>query len=606
MYITSIIDILIAVSVIPVIIIIFIKRTNKNYYMIYALLALLASIWSFSLGLFKSCTTYKCTVTWDRLIYITGIIIPPLFYYFSKLFPKEINISFLEKLILILPTLFLSISIFTTDLFIKEVYVSEEGNYVDLGILYLIWVLWFILFMLFGFYNIYRNFLGSKGLIREQIKYVLLATLPAFFFSVPFNIIFPIFDNYEYIWIGPLGVILMLGILFYVIVKYRYYNTRYYVCNFLYFIVHVVINTIILFIISYIFKREKLDFTELLIYFILSIFYVFLFMGLNKILKDKFEEKFLFYEYNPSNSIEKVQNVISSENDIDIILNKIISELKKNFNTKVVSILYCINDRFTFNSSCSYNSKNLLKQILLLVKEIKGSDLKDKTIVYEEVRQKLSKNINCKINRLVKLIERGEINIIIPIIKDDIFIGLVFLGFKKSSEVYSIQDIKFLNNVADKLSIVAQRFFINYKDVYLTLKYYSSPNKLQNSKLLELNKVKKLSIEKGTSRVNILKKLIKSSIEYFKPNDNGKKRTTARLKYEILKMIAYEGATESQMMWDLGFDVYTRSAEEKIKSENKPRYELKDAGEYYATSVRSFKRLKKESIKMIRWKLDVG
>jgi len=68
--------------------------------------------------------------------------------------------------------------------------------------------------------------------------------------------------------------------------------------------------------------------------------------------------------------------------------------------------------------------------------------------------------------------------------------------------------------------------------------------------------------------------------------------------------LIFEGATESQMMWDLGFDVYTRSIEEKVRSNSDPRFKLKNAGEYSATSMRSFKRLKKETLEMFRWRLE--
>jgi hypothetical protein len=143
-------------------------------------------------------------------------------------------------------------------------------------------------------------------------------------------------------------------------------------------------------------------------------------------------------------------------------------------------------------------------------------------------------------------------------------------------------------------------------DVNYALKYFSTPNKLQNSRLVKLNKIIKVSKDKKISPVEALQKVITDSIEYLKPKDTSNIRTTTRLKYEILKMIAYEAATESQIMWDLGFDVYTRSVEEKLKKEQQPRFPLSKASEYSATSSRSFKRLRKEVIEILKWKLEEG
>lgn len=145
---------------------------------------------------------------------------------------------------------------------------------------------------------------------------------------------------------------------------------------------------------------------------------------------------------------------------------------------------------------------------------------------------------------------------------------------------------------------------ILHSDINFVIKNYSVPNKLQYGKLIKLEKIEKTAKQNKISKIDALRKLIEESIEYFKPKDKGDKRTPARLKYEILYMIAFEGATESQIMWDLGFDTYTRSVEEKLSDQRSPRFELKDASEYSATSIRSFKRLKKEAIEMLRWRLE--
>ncbi|MBN2016420.1 hypothetical protein JW766_06355 [Candidatus Dojkabacteria bacterium] len=141
-------------------------------------------------------------------------------------------------------------------------------------------------------------------------------------------------------------------------------------------------------------------------------------------------------------------------------------------------------------------------------------------------------------------------------------------------------------------------------DVNFALKNFSSPHRLARSKLIGLERVKKLSRRKSCSRIGALRYLLKDCIGSFKPETETKKRTSNNLKYEILQMMAFEGATESQIMWDLGFEIYTRGIEEKMKRQREPRFMFKDPSEYSATSMRSFRRLKKEAIEMLRWKLE--
>ena len=139
-------------------------------------------------------------------------------------------------------------------------------------------------------------------------------------------------------------------------------------------------------------------------------------------------------------------------------------------------------------------------------------------------------------------------------------------------------------------------------DVNNALKYYSTPHKLQGNPLLKFEAIRNLSEKKQINEVEALRLLIRQGIESCRPSGIPT-RNTPWLRYEILKMMAFTGAYESQIMWDLGFDVFVRSREEKIVDFKEPRYKITDASQYSATSARSFKRLRKEAIEMLTWKI---
>lgn len=142
-------------------------------------------------------------------------------------------------------------------------------------------------------------------------------------------------------------------------------------------------------------------------------------------------------------------------------------------------------------------------------------------------------------------------------------------------------------------------------DVKNTLRFYSTPQHLQNNRLLKNRYILEISKKDNITKIEALQNVIKKQIEHFNPGTNETKRTVARLRYEILRMMAFEGAIESQIMWDLGFDSHVRSQQEKLHhSKKKPRFPYDSASEYAATSSRSFKRLKKEAIEMLRHRLE--
>lgn len=141
-------------------------------------------------------------------------------------------------------------------------------------------------------------------------------------------------------------------------------------------------------------------------------------------------------------------------------------------------------------------------------------------------------------------------------------------------------------------------------EVNSALKFYSIPMKLEKNALLRLKLVDMVASKKHISKTEALREVLRNEINSFEPKGGSFKRTSSRLKYEILKQITFEEATETQIMWDLGFDVYTRSIEEKLRTYSEPRFRLKNASEYSATSTRSFKRLRKEAIESLACKLE--
>jgi len=144
---------------------------------------------------------------------------------------------------------------------------------------------------------------------------------------------------------------------------------------------------------------------------------------------------------------------------------------------------------------------------------------------------------------------------------------------------------------------------ITFSDVNEALRHFSNPQYLSKSKLSKLKQVLHYAKKKNISEGEALRKILEIAITYFRPTSPAQKRTIVRLRYEILRMMLFEGATESQMMWDLGFDSHTRYAS-PADNDPQPRYTGIKASEYGATSQRSFKRIKKEAVEMLKWKLE--
>jgi hypothetical protein len=247
-------------------------------------------------------------------------------------------------------------------------------------------------------------------------------------------------------------------------------------------------------------------------------------------------------------------------------------------------------------------SKNDTENILISSKKI--INIKHKFIKQNSCYHIYQKNLKSNFNKLTYFKE-NKINIIIPCVYRNDLLGFLFIGDKINNRTYTSKEEELLNKISLILGRYLIRQFAFYNDTLLSLKYFSKPNLLHNNGLLNLDVINKLSKLRNISKVDALREIIKKSILYFRPSQvELEKRTLSKLKYEILSMLAFEEACESQIMWDLGFDIFTRSVNEKMSNIKAPRLKCRTAAEYAATSIRSYRRIKKEAVKMLAWRIE--
>lgn len=134
------------------------------------------------------------------------------------------------------------------------------------------------------------------------------------------------------------------------------------------------------------------------------------------------------------------------------------------------------------------------------------------------------------------------------------------------------------------------------EEVGTALRNLRRPDRLEESTLLRL----KVTSENTKPNLDRLKELIKTSIEYFKPEEET--RTRATLKYNILKLLGNQ-VEEGQILWDLGFEEYPLGIAENGDGQ-KPRFAIVSPTDYQAISRNAFIALKKEAIHDLAWRIS--
>ena len=139
---------------------------------------------------------------------------------------------------------------------------------------------------------------------------------------------------------------------------------------------------------------------------------------------------------------------------------------------------------------------------------------------------------------------------------------------------------------------------INKANIRFLLKHYSATNQLIDSPLLTLHAVIVLADRHEVTKEQALQIIAEKALSSMKEKIVPNKRTKATLKYEIIRTIIQDQASESQILWLLGF-----KSSSVFHTSEVPRFPATKNSEYTATSRESYKRLRRDAILEFIWQV---
>ena len=181
-------------------------------------LTIAIATWSFGVAMKTLSSDEFMIVFWIKFLHVGAIFIPVLFLHFILLLlnQEKVEKRFLGMAYVISCVVFVSLF---TKLFFKEVvFKASLGYYAIPGIAYYVFALTFLLFIGYAYYKVGKVYRELTGLEKNQIKYVLMASVIGFtggsmVFLPVFNInIFPI---------GNYFVLFYTVVISYAIVRHR-------------------------------------------------------------------------------------------------------------------------------------------------------------------------------------------------------------------------------------------------------------------------------------------------------------------------------------------------------------------------------------------------
>lgn len=486
-------------------------RTHKNLtYFFFVLVVFSGAAWSLSIALFRMSPDVATALLWDKIIYVTGSLVPVAFLYFCYSFTKKSPPPFLYGLFCWLIPAFLIATLILTNLWIVKIDFSYEQTSVVLGPIYIGWVIYFMAFMAYGTFLLWRQYQRGVGLEKAQLGYILLAILFPMIGAIPFNLVMPIFGNYRLIFIGPFFLSLMILVITYAIIRHRLFDIRFAIQQFISYTIQTTLIGIIFAVTAglYWYLSGNSPRPSVLIFIIIASALLTLILDKLQSLSQFISRQFFFQSvYDYQKTLQDLSLHLAAYLEMPKLIDILAGVLVKTMRLSKVAVL--IKD-FSDGSYKIQQARGFDEvESMILVQDnflIKYLGSHPQIIVLEEINQLAGEADNDydreRLWQLFNHMTRIEAALIIPIASFNEVISLLVLGNKISRDIYTVQDIRLLYTVASQAAIAIEnaRLYQQVTDLNQNLqqKIYQAT--------AELHK-RNIDLEKAYQDLKILDKL---------------------------------------------------------------------------------------------------
>lgn len=424
------------------------------------LLTVATAFWSFFYWLWLSVYDDKeAAIFWLRMLSIGSTFIPVFyFHWIISLLGIEKNIK--NKIILFFSYLFALVCLIFSfsPLFIKDVRpIVNFSFWPEAGSLYTVYLflIYFglVIYSIFLLLNHYKN---SFGLMREQIKYVLLGSILGFGGGV---------TNF-FLWydikILPLGNVLVIlyPILFsYSIIRHRLMDIKLVMRRYSVYLVSLSFILILATAVKYFVEIYYPDYSNWLDLFILLIS-ISIYPSIRNYFYRLANKYFFSSLYDSGEVIASLSDKLRSTLEAEKIYEYVFNTLAGTFHIKAFGIMI-LDEKNNFyviryNQGFKVGAQNYFPGDESLHKMFVEQN---KIIVTEEVRRLNLFEKNQTIDLLLKL----KVEILAPLNVKDKTIGLIALGAKESGDMYNEEDLQVLEVVGAQAAIALENALL-YKE----------------------------------------------------------------------------------------------------------------------------------------------
>ncbi len=419
---------------------VYLRNRRSSLYITFALFCLTITIWlAATFGMFLS-KSNNAAIFWDRIVYLGVVFIPTFMYQFSIIFSRAKRQEKFLFLSYALSVIFFILS--RTDYFVSGLFKYKWGVHTKAQIFHHIFLIFFFSYITLFFVNVYKFYRRTKGVEKEQAKYLLLAFvilasigplayLPAYGIEI-----------YPFAYLSP---VIFTAILAYAIVKHRLMDIRLVVArSVVYSLLVLIIASIYISIIFFIKQGYQgiLHINPDLLFIIAGFAVAFGFQPLRRFLQKHTDRIFFKEMYDPQELLGNLSKIMSSTLRLDDLLNSMLRVIVTEIKINKAAFVLTSNGDITHVNTIGYGriSNSSWRKVASLIKD-------EEIIVADELSEESKEK---------DILRELEIAVLVPLQAEDNPIGLLALGGKRSGDMFTIQDLRFLGVLAPETAIAIQ------------------------------------------------------------------------------------------------------------------------------------------------------
>jgi len=444
--------------------VVYFKNPKGKLNRIFALFCLAIGEWAYTYIGWPLSKTANDTLFWFQLLHIGACFVSILYLHlvinWLSLYNKFNN--YIIKVGYLISTFF-ALNTFSPYFIAEMRPIFSMRFWAVPGILYHFYLVSFFSLFLYATYLLYINVKKNTGIKRKQIQFVLFGMVLTFLGGS---------TNY-FLWYGinipPYGNLLAASFVIftaYAIIRYRFMDIRLIIKRSAVFATLVIIITVIYSILAYlisIFFTGLIGVQSVVLNGVLTAVFVAVgFEPLKKFLSIT-TDKFLFKaEYNPEEVLSEFSDKLASTLELEGLSHYLVDRLEQVFKTTFVSLFLLDENRKVYaREAVAGKPKQDLARIeqklfSKIFNYLKGLNRERDLQIRDEIRQYNEQLKNPVLDLLLKQLETYEVNIISPLYQRDKLVGILFLGDRKSGDVFSTEDLKVLEIISAQAAVAMQ------------------------------------------------------------------------------------------------------------------------------------------------------